>query len=53
MLRNEAVKKTTVIALSLCMAASSVTVCQMEVPVGAATRSESKPKNQRKKKTIS
>ena len=37
MLRNEAVKKTTVIALSLCMAASSVTVCQMEVPVGAAT----------------
>ncbi len=38
MFRKEAVKKTAVIALSLCMAMSSITVYQMEAPAGAAAR---------------
>ena len=39
MFRKEAVKKTAVIALSLCMAMSSITVYQMDAPAGAAVRS--------------
>ena len=39
MFRKEVVKKTAVIALSLCMAMSSITVYEMEAPAGAAVRS--------------